>query len=147
MSDISVVTTAVQAEKRAWLLGPHGTEPGTTPSVTLDITKFSAGPHYPNGYIPSGTVISKVTATGLWGPYDSAASDGRQTVGDGTVGILFNSVPAYNAAGAARAKVGSAVFVHGFVNSSKLPFATGATGGLGSAAQTALRLIHFTAGE
>lgn len=148
MSDISVVTYGnSQAEKRSWLLGPHGTEPGTTPSITLDISKFTAGTHYPNGFIPSGTVVSKVTATGLWGPYDSTASDGRQTVGDGTIGILFNSVPALNHAGVARTKFGTAVLVHGFVNTLKLPFASSATGGLAAAAQTALRLIHFTAGE
>jgi hypothetical protein len=45
--------------------------------------------------------VSKVTATGLWGPYDSAASDGRQTVGDDAVGILFGSVPVLRPNGAA----------------------------------------------
>ena len=37
MTDISVQTTSFQVEKRSWLLGPHGTEPGATPSITLDV--------------------------------------------------------------------------------------------------------------
>jgi hypothetical protein len=49
-----VQSTQYQVEDRSWLLSPHGTEPGTTPSVILDITKFTAATHFPNGYIKSG---------------------------------------------------------------------------------------------
>lgn len=38
-------------------------------------------------YLPSGTPLGKITASGKWGPYDSAAEDGRQTM----VGLLFNT--------------------------------------------------------
>lgn len=140
MTDISVLSTSRQAEDRSWLLSPHGTDPGTTPSVTLDVSKFTAGTHYPNGYVPSGTVISKVTATGLWGPYDAAANDGREIVDDTRVGILYGSLPIRTGS----TKVGGARVVHGFVNPAKLPFQSG-TGSLGAAAKTALRLIHFSA--
>lgn len=132
MSDITVQSTTSQVENRSWLLSPHGTEPGTTPSVTLDITKFTSGTHYPNGYIKSGTVLGKVTASGLYGPYDDAASDGRQTA----VGILFSSENVLNADGSAKAKVSSAMLVHGFVAAAKLV-------GIDANGQTDLKLIHF----
>jgi hypothetical protein len=102
--DIGVQTTAYQVEDRSWLLSPHGTEPGTDPSVTLDITKFTAGTHFPNGYIKSGCVLGKVTASGLYGPYDDAASDGRQTA----VYLLFSSVRVTRQDGTNPAKIGAA---------------------------------------
>jgi hypothetical protein len=46
---------------------------------------FPAGT-FPDGVVPSGTVLGIVTATGLAGPYDDAALDGRQTA----VGHLVN---------------------------------------------------------
>ena len=81
-------TVTYGTDSRAWLWGPHGTEPGTTPSIVLDISSFTAATHYPNGQIPSGTVLGKITASGLYGPYDNAATDGRQTA----AGILFSFV-------------------------------------------------------
>ena len=57
-------TVTYGTDSRAWLWGPHGTEPGTTPSIVLDISSFTAATHYPNGQIPSGTVLGKITASG-----------------------------------------------------------------------------------
>lgn len=136
MTDITVTTTQSQVENRSWLLSPHGTEPGTTPSVTLDISKFTAGTHYPNGYIPSGTVLGIVTATNMAAPYDPGASDGSET----PVGILFSSLPV----NPGSTKVGGAYLVHGFVSRKKLPFTTG-SGSLDAAAETALSHIIFSA--
>lgn len=135
MTDISVQTTGYQVEKRGWLWGTHGTGPGDNPSIILDFSTFTAGTHYPNGYVPSGTVLGKVTATGAYGPYDSAATDGRQTA----AGLLFSSVkaPANTAT-----KVGGALFVHGFVDPARLPFQSG-TGSASSAAKTSLNLIYW----
>jgi hypothetical protein len=138
VTDISIISTTSQVENRSWLLGQHGTDPGTTPSVTLDLALFSA--LATNGYVPSGTAIAKVTATGLWGPADSTATDGRQTWNDETVGILFGTISIRTGA----TKAGGARVVHGFVNPAKLPFATGA-GAATTAVRTALRLIHFSA--
>jgi hypothetical protein len=69
MTDISVASTSYQVEKRAWLLSPHGTDPGTTPTITLDVSAFTAATHYPNGYLLSGIVLGRITATGLYAPY------------------------------------------------------------------------------
>lgn len=87
MTDISVIKTSYQSEDRSWLLSPHGTDPGTTPSVTLDVSLFNRADHYPNGYIPSGLVLGKVTATGLYGPYSGGQSKEVQTVTEGGSGL------------------------------------------------------------
>ncbi|MEV4767792.1 hypothetical protein [Micromonospora humida] len=85
MTDISVATVNYQVDKRAWLLSPHGTDPGTTPSITLDVSAFTPSVHYPNGYIPSGTPLGKITATGLYGPY--SVTDEVQTITQGGSGL------------------------------------------------------------
>ncbi|MFI2664873.1 hypothetical protein [Micromonospora carbonacea] len=85
MTDISVATVNYQVDKRAWLLSPHGTDPGTTPSITLDISAFTPAVHYPNGYIPSGTPLGRITATGLYGPY--SVTDEVQTITQGGSGL------------------------------------------------------------
>lgn len=142
MTDISVSTASYQVEKRSWLLSPHGTDPGTTLSGTLDISSLTAATHYPNGYVPSGLVLGVITASGLYGPYDDTATDGRQTA----AGILFGSVKVPNTADTTK-DVGIGVLVHGFVKTSKLPIANGSTGRgyIDAAGQTDLKLIHFVA--
>ncbi|MEG9248014.1 head decoration protein [Arthrobacter sp. Soc17.1.1.1] len=133
MTEFGVTTTTHQAEDRSWLVGPHGTDPGTTPSITLDLALFSKAAHFPNGTIPSGIVLGKA-ASGLFGPYDNTATDGRQDAKC----ILFGSLPARAETG----RVGGAGVVHGFVNPARLPIKAGA-GSLDAAARTDLNLIHF----
>jgi len=117
-TDISMQTTTYQVGNRQWLLA----EPDVKVNVTLDIGKFTSGTHYPNGYIPSGTVIGKVTATGLFGPYDAAASDGTQTA----YGITYGDVRAVRQNGTTASKVGTGAVVNGaIVSISKLAFAPG----------------------
>lgn len=128
---IGVSSTSYQVEKRSWLLGEHGTGPGDTPTVTLDVSDFVAGTHYPDGYIPSGTAVSKL-ASGLWGKFDAAAASGEH-------GLLFSSVKVPNVADTTQ-DVGGAVMVHGFVDHNKLP----ATKPVIATIRTALPLIRFT---
>jgi hypothetical protein len=114
MTSLAVETTYnLQPEKRNWLLGPHGTEPGTTPTVTIDVSAFTAATHYPNGYIPSGTVVGTVTAGSTGGVPANTAID-----------------------------VADAIVVHCFVDPNKLPFTTGA-GALDAAARADLPMVHF----
>ena len=120
MTDISVVSTGYQVENRSWLISAHGTDPGTNPSVALDLSKFTAGTHFPNGFIPSGIALGKVTATGLYGPYDNTATDGRETA----AGHLFSTLGVRTG----QTKVGGALVVHGFIRESKLPFTIAAAG-------------------
>lgn len=140
MTNIAVTSTAYQVEKRSWLLSSHGTDPGTTPSVTLDLTTFTEATHYPNGYVMSGIILGKITASGLYGPYASGAVDGRQTA----AGILFGSlkVPSDTSV-----RIAGAMLIHGFVSEPKLLsiVADAAAGGgfVTTAAKTSLSLIHF----
>ncbi|QIS16492.1 head decoration protein [Nocardia arthritidis] len=132
MTSIAVRTIGTfVGEKRDWLLSDHGVEPNETPGITLDIAKFTAGTHYPDGYIPSGIALGKVTTTGLYGPYDAAANDGRQKA----AGLLFASLPVQG-----NTRVGGALVQHAFVDAAKLP----ANSGLTTAGRADLPLIIFT---
>ena len=125
MTDISVSTLSYQSEKRSWLLSEHGADPGSTPGITVDASLFVAATHFPNGYLPSGTALSPAG-----GPY----------IGTGAcAGLLFGSLRLATA----TSKVGGAVLIHGFVKTTKLPFAAG-NGSLGAGGAAALPLIVFS---
>lgn len=102
----------------SWLGSAHGTD--STETVTLDASKFTKNTHYPDGFIPSGTNLGKVTATGLYGPYDDAANDGRQTF----VGHLI----APRVVPASDARIGAGMLTHGKVVAANLPVALDANG-------------------
>ncbi|MEU0656111.1 head decoration protein [Streptomyces albogriseolus] len=115
--DIQPTTTEVTTTaSRPWLLSTYGTE--TNKTVTLDLAQFGEGTYteaangVPN-VIPSGTPLGKVTASGLYGPYDSAASDGTQTFAG-----LLETDTAFNTG---STKVGAAMRIVGDVNVAKLP--------------------------
>lgn len=122
--DIRLTTEVSQVENRSWLGSRDGTD--VTETVTLDVSKFTAGTHFPNGYIASGTVLGRITATGLYGPYDNAAADGREVA----VGFLWNSTEV--ATGATR--LGAPLQWRGVIKTNRLP----ANSGLDAAAQTDL---------
>jgi hypothetical protein len=140
MTDISVSTASYQTEKRSWLLSPHGTEPGTTISATLDVSAFTAATHYPNGYLLSGIVLAQLSTTKLWVPYVDAGTNGQGTA----AGFLFSSVKVPNTADTTK-DVGAGVVVHCFVDAAKLPIANAATGGgfIDANGRTDLKLVHF----
>lgn len=113
--DISVRSETFGVEDRSWLGSAHGTE--ATRSITLDVSAFTEATHFPDGYIPSGTVVGEITATGLYGPYDDAALDGREVA----AGFLFNSVKVSTGG----ADVGAPLLEHGMVVEAKLPANSG----------------------
>lgn len=137
MSDITVRRSAFQSENRSWLRGPDGTMPGDNPSIALNVSAFTPGTHYPNGFIPSGAVLGKFTATGLYGPYTPGASNGLEVAAE----ILFSSVTIRSGA----TTVGGSGLHKGEIIPSKLPFQSG-TGSLDAAARTALKLVNFSEG-
>lgn len=142
MTDINVLTSAYQVEKRSWYLGTADL-PGFTQYGTLDVSAFTAATHYPNGYFPSGIVLGVITASGLYGPYDDTAVDGRQTA----AGLLFSSVKVPNTADTTK-DVGCGVLTaFTAVKLSKLPIANGATGRgyIDANGQTDLKLLYFVA--
>lgn len=126
MTEIAVTSAAYQVEKRSWLLSQSGQEPGENPGITLDASLFTAATHYPNGYIPSGTVLSPAG-----GPYSGTGA---------AAGLLHSSVRVSSA----TAKIGAACVRAGFVATNKLPFSGATTGALGAGGAAALPLIHLT---
>jgi len=136
MTDIAVESTTFQVGKRAWLIPqPGGIGFGYSPSGTVDAALFTAATHFPNGYLLSGIVLAQNTTTKRLGPYTPGATNGLQT----PVGFLFQEVPVRTA----TSTVGVAyVAAFAVVNPARLPLTSGA-GSLDSAAQTALRTIHF----
>ncbi|MEW2187773.1 head decoration protein [Streptomyces cellulosae] len=115
--DIQPTTTEVTTTaSRPWLLSTYGTE--TNKTITLDLAQFGAGTYtaaangVPN-VIPSGTPLGKVTASGLYGPYDSAATDGTQTFAG-----LLETDTAFNTG---STRVGAAMRIVGDINVAKLP--------------------------
>ena len=134
--DVSVRTTSYGVEKRGWFQGTHGSEPGANPSITLDLSTFTAGTHYPNGYLPSGTVVCKITASGLYGPFDAAASDGRQTPAVGSTFLIWNTV----AVNSGQTRDLNAGVVHGMVETARLPFPAQVT----AAVKSALPLVYWS---
>lgn len=138
-TDISVSSTSYQSQRRDWLLSQWGQGPGENPSCTVDVSTFTAGTHYPNGYIPAGTHLGKITdaSTGqrlVVGPYDNGASDGREVC----IGFLHSDVKVPNPLDTTK-DAGGAVVACGFIKLSKLPFTLDANG------QADLKLCHFTA--
>jgi hypothetical protein len=112
--DISVRSETWGVEDRSWLGSAHGTE--ATRTITLDVSAFTEATHYPDGYIPSGTVVGRITATGLYGPYDDALATGQQVA----AGFLFNSIPIKG-----TADVGAPLLEHGMVIEDRLPAESG----------------------
>ncbi|MEU5435429.1 head decoration protein [Streptomyces sp. NPDC020719] len=110
-------STAMTAD-RDWLASRHGTD--ATETITLDLTKFTKNTHYidpsagnPHGYVRSGVPVGRITASGLYGPYDPAAKDGRE--------VLAGLIYAEAAFTPGTTKVAAALFWHGTVNASKVP--------------------------
>lgn len=123
-------------EDRSWLGARLGAD--VCRSVTLDTSTFVAAHLAAKGAVPSGTVLGRITATGLYGPYDPAATDGREVA----AGHLFNTTQLGDGSGtdlATAPNVGAPLFWHGIVKESKLPLFAGTVAGeLDAAARTAL---------
>lgn len=103
--------TIVGNSDPSWLGSAHGTD--ATQSITLDIAKFVKATHYAKGRIKSGEPLGKLTATGLYAPYKSDASDGTETL----AGFLYSDVPVFTGDVSAPA----AIFLHGQVKTANLP--------------------------
>lgn len=137
MTDISVEKKTFLPADRPWLLfeatGNNGPVP-TTHGI-LDFALFTAGTHYPNGFIPSGVLVGRVTTGGKLGPYSNAAVDGRQTA----VGFLYNAVAVPT--DTARKVAAAVVDCFAIVSESRLPSGHG----LDAAAKAELPMIAYRA--
>lgn len=84
--DLSVRTLTLAGSDHSWLASAFGTNTGR--SVTLDLSTFDFATTFTSKMVPSGVVLGKITASGLYGPYSDAAGDGRTTA----TGFLLTDV-------------------------------------------------------
>ena len=84
--DISVrKTSPLIVEDRSWLGDVDGTQ--ATRTITLRTAAFTAGTHYPNNVLMSGTVLARYTSgtyAGLYAPYAGEASEAQTVTITGT---------------------------------------------------------------
>ncbi|MFC7870720.1 head decoration protein [[Kitasatospora] papulosa] len=121
MSDYQVLTTATTVtDDRTWLASLDGVHEAQT--IPVDTSKLTAGTHYtagtqnqPRHIIKSGIPLGKITASGLYAPYNAAASDGTQ--------ILAGFLVAETAFTPGSTKTAGALLWRGEVYASKLPVA------------------------
>lgn len=90
--DIALRTEIALAEDHSWLGSAETLE--NPESGTLDVSTFTSGTHYPNGFVPSGMALAKL-GNGKWGPYSGAAGvDEVQTISrtstGGTVTLTYD---------------------------------------------------------
>jgi hypothetical protein len=106
--------------------------------IQLDGSHFTGV--FTNGVIPSGTPLSLITATGLYGLYDNATAGGEAVF----AGFLGMDAQVINKAGATH-DVGAQLYDHGLVLESALPTYWGTTldGTARSAAKTDNAFIQY----
>lgn len=102
-------------DRRKWLRSPHNA--GNVTIVTLDLSTFEQPLHYPDGYLPSGIVLGRITATGKYGPADDTATDGRETARS----ILYDPVLITDDTEPAASTWSGGGYVRGHVNVTYLP--------------------------
>lgn len=107
-------TEVIGTGDMSWLDSTHGMFNART--VTIDISAFTAGTHFPNGYIPSGTPVALVSA-GIVGPYTVLEAT---TTGLGILaGFILTDVTVNGADDFAAPMIS-----HGRVNVAKVPYAS-----------------------
>lgn len=116
-----ITTDSWGVDSKDWLASRKGFD--TCRSVTLDLSLFTTALGF-SDFIPSGTVLAKVTASGLYGPYDPDGADGREAA----TGHLFDGVRLADNQGNAFSVAGAAMLWEGIVLLSKLPSFTGDEG-------------------
>lgn len=102
-----------------WLASADGIE--YAQSATLDATSLSvAGGHHLENWLKSGTPLGIITASGKFGLYDPAASDGRQN----HVGFLVAEIQLVDPTnGIANSPLTGAVIRRGQIIVNRLPVA------------------------
>jgi hypothetical protein len=125
-------TETFGAGDQSWLRSTHGMRNAKT--ETIDNSAFDSGDNYPNGYIPSGTPVAKVSSKMV--PYTSSEST---TTGAGVLwGHLLTDQPV----------VGTVDFLapvlrHGEVVAAKVPQGTDAFTAPVAAAKRASSTINY----
>lgn len=103
---------SIGAGDQSWLGSAHGIADCRT--ETIDISAFTAGTHYPDGYIPSGMPVARVG--GVLVPYD--ATEGTVTGAGILAGHIFTDQPVVG-----TADIPAPLLDHGRVKVANLPVA------------------------
>lgn len=137
MTDIAVEKWTYAPPDRSWLLFEATGNSGPVPTThgVIDFSLFDAATQYPDGYIPAGTLVGVVTASGSYGPYNDTATDGRQTA----AGFLYN--PVHVPDDTARKVTVAVIDCFAIVSTSRLPESSG----YNAAAAADLPLVKFRA--
>lgn len=109
--DLSLTREVYGAEDQSWLASEHGTDAARTITLDTDLIPSSV---YRFGWVPSGLPVGQVTASGLYGPYDPEAEDGRETL----TGFLLSSLPGPKEPGN---PIAGALLEHGKILPARLP--------------------------
>ena len=120
------------AGDQSWLGSAHGIHECRT--ETVNVSAFTAGTNYPNGYIPSGTPVAKVG--GLLVPYDS--TEATTTAAGVLAGFIFTDQPVVGTGNFA-----APVLDHGRVKSAKVPAGANAFTAPVAAAKRAATTVVF----
>ena len=126
--NLGLVTESFSQDDQRWLASEHGAD--TAQSVTLDISDFTAATHYPNGFIPSGTVLQAGTDATKCGPFDPTDEDAV------AVGILLEAVHVQG-----TADPNGAMVKHCFIDTTHMPFNSTTKGGWGGTAAANLPAV------
>lgn len=82
-------TTTYTNDSQSWLGSALGTDEADTITLKLDDARFVPATHWPGGFIPSGILLGKITASNLYVPYSNGGTaDGADTA----AGFLFTPV-------------------------------------------------------
>ena len=127
--DLSVRTVSYGSGNHTWLGSSHGTNNAI--GVTIDVEALTETDHYPNGYLPAGTVLANITSSGLRAPYDPA--DTPAGIGTAT-GFLLEDVKIPTDG---TTDVAAAELRHGRIVEANLPL-SGVTGEIDAAGKTDL---------
>jgi hypothetical protein len=118
MTEFALETVSTPGTDQRWLTGSHGktSQPGML-NIAL-ITAVTASTDAFNNIV-SGIGVGKITATGLYGPYNSSATDGTEVL----AGYVYAPVKYKNSLGAVFAtnKVTFALLKSGTIKRSILP--------------------------
>lgn len=137
MTELTTERSEYGGEERRWIRDHTGFR-GTL-GVTLAGEKFTAL-RFPGGIVPSGTVLAAIDGQpGLVGPYDPAATDGRQKTEPGRVGFLLEGRTVRPGA-----RVTTALLDHGRIDTRYLPTSPlGAIGLLDDDVRNALTRVRY----
>ncbi|WP_280448494.1 potassium transporter [Nocardia brasiliensis] len=114
--DLTLKTETFGQDSHDWLASAHGTDAGRT--ITLDLTTFTAGTHYPDGWLKSGFALKKL-GSGKYGLFSAGDESGAVIAGH-----LLTAVKVPTGA----TKVAGSLMWHGAVIASKLPHTVNAAG-------------------